>query len=58
MTLAASVVDVKTVQHAPQDMIVCLFLASNIYAVEKCRWFSPSIVILGAFLFALRQRQF
>jgi len=27
---------------------VCLFLASNIYAVNKCRWFSPLIVILGA----------
>ena len=32
---------------------MCLFLASNIYAVQKCRWFSPLIVILGAILSAL-----
>ena len=32
---------------APQDAIVCLFMASNLYAIGGCRWFSPSVVVLG-----------
>ena len=30
-----------------QDVIISAFLASNLYAIDGCRWFSPSVVILG-----------
>ena len=30
-----------------QDVIVCCFMAANLYAIRGCRWFSPSVVILG-----------
>ena len=37
---------------------MCLFLAENIYAAGRCRWFSTSIVVLGVILPAPRQSVF